>query len=267
MFGKVPNHLFYCSLACFTTDSECQLTIIQAQQAYNADPVFYSDPMPSHPNVISQTTVEDATNTTQDSLVYNNSTFTTTSTDIHSSDRVHDTQDNLEQDTFYEHPTGYYSAALSPATIDPHVLDPQAGHMDSLPHTNIYDPAYGLAASLIAHVSESQDNTPGKVNHVTQAVVQHPAKLLPVATMKTTGRIVRASTLHFHQLVTDKHFQIDDELHVPLEVIRRADGSREPARDVVAVMMVSLPLFCSSFSQPTHHIVFSFPCCMLMWLT
>ena len=63
----------------------------------------------------------------------------------------------------------------------------------------------------------------------------------PTATQKATGRRILASTLHFHQLVTDDHLLIGDELHVPLTAVIRPDGSKQPLSNVIAVMVVWVP--------------------------
>ena len=174
--------------------------------------------------MLPQTTVQDAANATEDPIAYNDTSFTATGTSMHVSSRPRNPQDNLHHNMLYDPAT----ATQQPTAISPYISDPQAGH------TNNQNAAIGTAASPVSHDSKKITNA----SVYTQNGVNYATRATPVATMKSTGRVVHASTLPLYQLVTEKHLQMDDELHVPLAEIVRADGSRQSAHGEVAVMIV-----------------------------
>ena len=186
--------------------------------------------MPRQLNMPPQTTVQDPANATEYPIAYNDSCFTATGTSMHGPDCPLNPQDNLHQNMLYDPAT----ATQQPTAISPYISDPQAGHTNSQPPTNNQNAAIGTAASPVSHSSKNITNA----SVYTQNGVNYATRATPVARMKSTGRVVHASTLPLYQLVTDKHLQIDDELHVPLATIVRADGSRQSAHGEVAVMIV-----------------------------
>ena len=216
---------------------------VQAQQAYNADPIFFSDPMPGHLS-FTQNRVQNPASTIGHSVLSNNSDSTSTGISFHGSDLTPVRQNYVHQDRLYDPPTGYSLATGSPTGISASGSDPLLGsdlllgHQSTLPYNNTHSSASGTAAASASH----------GLNSVTASTYNRP-----MATMKATGRSVLASTLHFHQLVTDEHLQLDDELHVPLTAVLGNDGSQQPVTNVVAVMVVRPPFLIPLLACPLHN--------------
>ena len=220
---------------------ENDLIASQAHQAYNADPAAFSDPRPLHSNYVAQNIVQHAANATENPLRSNNPTSTITGI---SSNNSLDTQHDFHQNKPYDSGMVYSQTTQHSAAFNPSTPNHHASHLDSLPYTNNQNQAFGAASSSIDHApirmnpSMSQHNNMSRTEKASRAGVPRHIRSGPTAMQKSTGRAVHASTLHFNTLVMDEHLQIDDELHVPLAAIIRADGSRHLARGEVAVMKV-----------------------------
>lgn len=214
--------------------------------------------MPLNQNIQAQPTARDAANPSGNPSSYNGTISTATGISMHDSDQVPGSQSDPHQDVSYG-PGAGFNQSVSGMTYDNAAGNlvstqyppnnssfPGPGYQNSLPPTTTQIPAFETASSPAAYgptmtnpnASVPQNNNLSGVKYGTRVVAPRPPKPLPVATMKFTRQVVRASTLHFNQLITDQHLEIDDELHVPLAAIIRPDGSRQPVENEVAVMVV-----------------------------